>query len=45
MNRAMTKAKQSLEKAGIKVVDWEPYKSLEMLEIIVSNESSGKVTN
>jgi hypothetical protein len=35
MNRAMKKAKETLQVAGIKVVDWEPYKSMEMMEIIV----------
>ena len=34
--RALQTAKDTLQAAGVKVVDWEPYKSMEMLEIIVS---------
>ncbi|RDW87885.1 hypothetical protein BP5796_03579 [Coleophoma crateriformis] len=36
MMRALKGAKESLEAAGVRVIDWEPYKSLEMLEIIVT---------
>jgi len=35
MKRALKVANDKLKVAGIKVVDWEPYKSMEMLEIIV----------
>ena len=42
MIRALKTAKESLQAAGIKVVDWEPYKSMEMLEIIVSNQHRSK---
>lgn len=37
MKRALQVAKSKLEAAGIKVVDWEPYKSEEALEIIVQS--------
>jgi len=37
MTRALKEAKEKLQKAGIKVIDWEPYKSMEILEIIVRN--------
>jgi len=35
MTRALKAAKGKLEQAGIKVIDWEPYKSMEILETIV----------
>lgn len=36
MLRALTHAKSSLEKAGVKVVDWAGWKTMEILELIVS---------
>lgn len=36
MIRALSVAKEKLQNAGIKTLDWEPYKSMEMLGIIVS---------
>lgn len=36
MTRVLKAAKQSLEASGLKVVDWEPYKSLEILQLTVS---------
>ena len=35
MNRVLKSAKEKLQAAGIKVVDWEPYKSMEILQLIV----------
>lgn len=37
MTRALKNAKDSLQVAGVKVVDWEPYKSMEILQLIVSD--------
>ncbi|KAL2061684.1 hypothetical protein VTL71DRAFT_7061 [Oculimacula yallundae] len=36
MNRALKNAKTKLQASGIKVVDWEPYKSPEILQLIVT---------
>lgn len=36
MLRALKTAKQSLQAAGVKVIDWEPYKSLEILQLIIT---------
>lgn len=36
MNRVLKNAKEKLQAAGIKVIDWEPYKSMEILQLIVS---------
>lgn len=35
MNRVLRGAKKSLEEAGVEVIDWEPYKSMEILELTV----------
>jgi hypothetical protein len=36
MQRALRLTKYKLQAAGIKVVDWKPYRSEEALEVIVS---------
>lgn len=37
MTRALKTAKENLQAAGIKVIKWEPYKSMEILQLIVSH--------
>ena len=41
--RMLAKAKSRLSVAGIKVVEWEPYKSMELLEMIVGSLELKKV--
>lgn len=36
MNRVLKNAKEKLQAAGIKVIDWEPYKSMEILQLIIT---------
>ncbi|KAH9222070.1 fatty-acid amide hydrolase [Leptodontidium sp. 2 PMI_412] len=36
MTRALKKAKAKLQAGGIKVIDWEPFKSMEILQLIVT---------
>lgn len=40
MTRALKKAKAKLQAGGIKVIDWEPFKSMEILQLIVGQKLS-----